>query len=193
MNLVQQYHKQLFDRDIQKPPVFSMLIHTDSFANDILNQTAIAKKLFKLARFDYCEILSLPTSNMQVKEKLVKEKIPITEYEIQSRNENGNLRFGELLCYLPKEAIGSQDLFSYPVKGSALSLIDIFVSYTSSFDHFIVNEFDTIHLQNSGARTLDAAIDKLRLLLVNNEIFYVDELRTKPAWQLFFDEEPMYF
>jgi len=161
-----------FDRARDEKPLIKILVHIDSFIDEILCNEKALTSLLKLSVFPFLQILVMPTKNARIIDSLQKMSIEISTYEFY---ENFiTLNTAEFTKVVWR---GKYENLEVPiVEGSSINKLDSFVSHNNDFDYFVINIKDpyfSSELKKDRDIGPEYAVDLIRILLVNLGYFYL--------------------
>lgn len=168
--------KTPFDRTRGDEPILRILIHTDSIANDIINEEKIIVSLLKMSHFSFLAIHFTPTNNSQILKVMTKYGVEPCKYYFHE-----DARFHVSLRSTSYDSIISfhkskDDLMKEIYENSKVKVIDLHGRNNEFYDYFIVAKDDVLYqstLKRSTDIPPDEAIELIRILLVNLGYYYV--------------------
>jgi hypothetical protein len=165
----------IFNRDKDSIPMVSLYIHSELLKTKILERNILLDKLLRLATFPFIKVVCSPTDDYELIKKIqAYEGVIQTSYKYYSKNNGGN--FYTLLSddFEKVIAFGKKEDLNKNVNKNILTFLDLMAG--EEFDYFIVND-DNPLLKEVKNNTVNSeyCLELIRLLLVNNGIYYVDK------------------
>ena len=158
-----------FDREINTKPVIKILIHSCSLFD---YPNPIVERFLQLNEFDYIDIDVTPIDDDTITKVLKKYNYVIPKYDYGNRS----------IVMLYPNGFKNATFFNYDkwnqptMGGSKITYNDR--AMTSNYDYFVISPKDIYYnskLRKENEITIEDAINFIRILLVNNNILYINK------------------
>ena len=160
-----------FDRDLQSVPIIRFMLHANSLSNELLLQDSSAYRLVKLNHLNEIGIMSLPTTNNDLKQVLRNNNILLTEYFSYDSGVGLKASDGSIYNVVTRSP---KNIWDSITPGSSIVLADLFAS--DMCDYLVVETNDP-SLERKVARdsiiTAEKALEMVRIILTAHGRFYV--------------------
>ena len=161
-----------FDRKRDEKPLMKMLIHIDSFVDEIMSDEKTITSLLKLSTFPILQIVVMPTNNPRIIDYLRKISIELSTYEFREDFISlNNKDFSTIVL------MGKHENLDVPIiDGSLINKLDFFAGRDEDFDYFVTNVKDSFFsskLKKDRDICPKSAIELIRILLVNSGYFFI--------------------
>lgn len=167
---------KIFNQKYTDIPIVKILIHTDSFKDDLINGDKTARALFKMSKYEFLKIDFTPTSNGTSMKLLSSHRLKPHTYFYNDGYVS--LKCDDVESFLVANT-NKKYLEEFIHFNSQVKVIDIIASNSDDYDYFIVGKYDELHNLKTENRTKilypKQAIELIRLLAVDKDCFY-----TKP-------------
>jgi hypothetical protein len=161
-----------FDRNWDEKPLIKMLVHLDSFVDELLTKETMITSLLELSKFPFLQIVAMPTQDLRIIELFGQKGLEISTYK----------EYKDFIALETKEfqktvLMGKYDDLEIPiVDNSAINRCDFLVGRDEDFDYFVTNSKDpyfVCNLKKDRDISHEYALDLIRILLVNLGYFYL--------------------